>query len=135
MADSSEYHRASGPLQEAQTNQHAGIGENASSTDAAENVLIPMRNILFLPFMSASFPNGTRRMAMEREIRSGDQERVTASRENSCPIAGRAILTQTHRKGVMKLLITAIKRITLCIVGVIVPFPALFSVLHHPRSS
>jgi hypothetical protein len=93
-------------------------GENVTRNEARVNMEIPQRKIRFLPKISASFPNGTRRMAMERRYAVVIQERVTASSENSSPIEGSAIFTDEPSKGVMKLLIIAMKRITRFIVGV-----------------
>src|SRR5512136_1061977 len=53
----------------------------------------------FRPWMSASLPKGTRNMAAARRYEVATQLSDTASRANSSPIEGRAILIEEPIKG------------------------------------
>ena len=74
----------------------------AQSTDEKINSMIPDLNILFLPYISASLPKGTRHTASASRYAVAIQLKRTASTWSSFPIAGRAILTEEAIKGVIK---------------------------------
>jgi len=76
--------------------------ERIIEKDATVNVRIPMVKILFLPWMSATLPNGTRNIAEAKRYAVVTQLKETAPIENSFPIEGSATLTDDTSKGVRK---------------------------------
>jgi len=73
-------------------------------------VTTPQVKTLFRPWMSARRPKGTRKIAAARTADVATQLKVTASKENSSPIAGRAMFTEEPMKGVRKELPAAAAR-------------------------
>ena len=61
---------------------------------------MPIVKILFLPWISAILPKGTRNMAEAKIYAVATQLNEIASIENSLPIEGSAILTEDPSKGV-----------------------------------
>src|SRR4030042_58375 len=78
----------------------AAVGARAHSTDADVKTHIPNRNIFFLPWMSASLPNGTRNTAAARRYEVTTQLKDTAVIENSSAIDGNATLMDDAMNGV-----------------------------------
>ena len=74
-----------------------------------------MIKILFLPYISAILPKGTRNIAAARRYEVAIQPSKTAFILNSLPIEGRAILTEEPIKGVRKEVNVATKRAALFI--------------------
>src|SRR4030042_3618985 len=70
--------------------------------EARVKVRMPMVKILFLPWISAILPNGTRKMAEANRYAVATQLNEIASIENSFPIDGRATLTDDTSNGVRK---------------------------------
>lgn len=63
---------------------------------------MPYVKILFLPYISAILPKGTRNTAAARRYEVATQLNRTAFIPNSCPIDGSAMLTEEPIKGVRK---------------------------------
>jgi len=63
---------------------------------------MPNVKILFLPYISAILPKGTRNTAAARRYEVATQLNRTAFIPNSCPIDGSAMLTEEPMKGVRK---------------------------------
>ena len=68
--------------------------ENAFKTDATVKIIIPQKKTFFLPYMSASLPNGTKNIAAERRYNVPTQLRSTAFILRSFPKAGKAIFIE-----------------------------------------
>jgi hypothetical protein len=83
--------------------------------DATVNVRIPMVKILFLPWMSAILPNGTRNMAEAKRYAVATQLKKIASIENSFPMEGSATLTDDTSKGVRKAATVVISKVILLV--------------------
>ena len=88
-------------------------GDRAQKMELAAIMIFPMRKIFFRPFISASFPRGTRKTAEVRRKAMATQLMPMASMENSSLMAGRAILMAAPRKGLMKEVMIIRKRISL----------------------
>ncbi|MDI3527372.1 MAG: hypothetical protein PWR03_1555, partial [Tenuifilum sp.] len=71
-------------------------------SDAMDKIRLPKRNNLFLPYISANFPIGTKKIAEESKNDIVTQLIVTAFRLNSCPIFGKARFMAEPIKGVIK---------------------------------
>lgn len=76
---------------------------------------MPYIKIFFLPFISASFPKGTRNIAAARIYEVATQFNRIASIENSFPIEGSAMLMDEPIKGVRKEPSVAMSRAAVCI--------------------
>ncbi|GAI27508.1 unnamed protein product [marine sediment metagenome] len=63
---------------------------------------MPYVKILFLPYISAILPKGTRNIAAARRYEVATQLNKTAFIANSCPIDGSAMLMEELIKGVTK---------------------------------
>jgi hypothetical protein len=63
---------------------------------------MPYLKTIFLPYMSAILPNGTRKTAVAKRNAVATQPSKTASMANSFPIVGSAILTEDPIKGMRK---------------------------------
>ena len=76
--------------------------EIAERRDITVKIIMPYVKILFLPYMSAILPKGTRNIAAARRYDVGIQPNAMASIANSLPIDGSAILIVEPIKGVRK---------------------------------
>jgi hypothetical protein len=76
--------------------------ERIIEKEATVNVRIPTVKILFLPWISATLPNGTRNIAEAKRYAVATQLKEIASIKNSFPMEGSATLTDDTSKGVRK---------------------------------
>jgi hypothetical protein len=76
-------------------------------------IIFPIKKIRFLPLISASFPRGTRKTAEERRKAIDTQLIPTAPIRKSSLMAGRAMLMEAPRQGLIKEVIIIAYRITL----------------------
>jgi hypothetical protein len=89
--------------------------------------MMPYVKILFLPCISATLPNGTRKTADANIYEVATQPIKTASIDNSCPIEGSAIFTEDPIKGVRNEAIVAIIRVTFLLARELVRFAIAFN--------
>jgi hypothetical protein len=84
------------------------VGRDASKADEIPNIVIPERNMRFLPYISAILPNGIRNMAEASRYARLVQLMVTASNPYSEAMLGNAMLKLLPLNGVRKLVSTTI---------------------------
>jgi len=88
-------------------------GERAQRIELAAIIMLPRKNICFLPLISASLPRGTRKTAEESRKAIDTQLIPTAPSEKSALMAGSAILMAAPRKGLIKEVMMIKRRINL----------------------
>ena len=88
-------------------------GDSAQRMELVAIIMLPIKNILFLPLISASLPRGTRNTADESMKAMETQLIPTAPSENSSLMAGKAILIAAPRKGLINDEMMIEKRINL----------------------
>ena len=88
-------------------------GDRAQKTELSAIIILPIKNILFLPLISASLPRGTRKTAEESRKAIATQLIPTAPRVNSSLMEGSAILIAAPRNGLIKEVRITTKRIRL----------------------
>jgi hypothetical protein len=78
------------------------LDEIAHRNEATVKTILPIRKIIFLPFISAIFPKGTKKTAEARRKDIAIQLSDIADNENSLLITGSATLTAAPINGLKK---------------------------------
>ena len=94
---------------------------------------MPYVKIFFLPYISASLPNGTRNTAEARRNEVAIQPIITASIENSCPIDGSAIFIEEDINDIRNDVVEAITSVAFLLVPVLVGFDISMKILRLDR--
>jgi hypothetical protein len=93
---------APSPWKARTTIRNPTLGDSAAARDDNPKTEIPQVYNFFLPYISASFPNGTRNVAAVRTAADVTHVNRIAFTENSAPIEGNAILTDDPMNVVRK---------------------------------